>query len=97
MQITITKAEKLKTKPDADNLGFGSIFTDHMFNIDYSPEKGWHNPRIEPYAPIDMDPATMMLHYAQGVFEGLKAYRTPSGGIQLFRPEENIKRLNRSC
>ncbi len=69
MQITVTKAEKLKTKPDADNLGFGSIFTDHMFNIDYSPEKGWHNPRIEPYAAIEMDPATMMLHYAQGVFE----------------------------
>ncbi|MHC4686992.1 MAG: branched-chain amino acid aminotransferase, partial [Planctomycetota bacterium] len=97
MQITITKAEKLKTKPDADNLGFGSIFTDHMFNIDYSPEKGWHNQHIEPYAPIEMDPATMMLHYAQGVFEGLKAYRTPLGSIQLFRPQENIKRLNRSC
>ena len=62
MQITITKAEKLRTQPDADNLGFGSIFTDHMFNIDYSPEKGWHNPRIEPYAAIEMDPATMMLH-----------------------------------
>ena len=97
MQLTTTKAERLKTKPDADKLGFGSIFTDYMFNIDYSPEKGWHNPRIEPYAPIEMDPATMMLHYAQGVFEGLKAYRTPSGRIQLFRPEENMKRLNRSC
>jgi branched-chain amino acid aminotransferase len=97
MQITITKAQKLKTKPDADKLGFGSIFTDHMFNMDYNPEKGWYNPRIEPYAAIAMDPATMMLHYAQGVFEGLKAYRTASGSIQLFRPEQNIKRLNRSC
>jgi branched-chain amino acid aminotransferase len=97
MQITIKKAENLKTKPDAGNLGFGSIFTDHMFNFDFRPDKGWHNPRIEPYAPIEMDPATMMLHYAQGVFEGLKAYRIVSGSIQLFRPQENIKRLNRSC
>jgi branched-chain amino acid aminotransferase len=97
MQITITKAGNLKPKPDDANLGFGSKFTDHMFNMDYHPERGWQNPRIEPYAPIEMDPATMMLHYAQGVFEGLKAYRTPAGGVQLFRPEENIKRLNRSC
>ncbi|UCH22142.1 MAG: branched-chain amino acid aminotransferase [Deltaproteobacteria bacterium] len=97
MQITITKAENLKPKPEDANLGFGSIFTDHMFNMDYNPEKGWHNPRIEPYAAIEMDPATMMLHYAQGVFEGLKAYRTRSGSVQLFRPEKNVKRLNRSC
>ena len=74
MELTIKKAENLKTKPDESQLGFGTIFTDHMFNMDYSPEKGWHSPRIEPYAPINLDPATMYLHYAQGVFEGLKAY-----------------------
>jgi branched-chain amino acid aminotransferase len=97
MEITITRNEKLKSKPRDDSLGFGNIFTDHMFNMDYDPQKGWHSPRIEPYSPLVMDPATMFLHYGQGVFEGLKAYRTESGRIQLFRPQENISRLNRSC
>jgi branched-chain amino acid aminotransferase len=97
MQITITRNERLKPKPEDDSLGFGTIFTDHMFNMDYDRQSGWHNPRIEPYGSIVMDPATMFLHYGQGVFEGLKAYRTASGQIQLFRPQENFKRLNRSC
>ena len=97
MEITIKRSQKLKSKPDDASLGFGTIFTDHMFNLDYDPKKGWHSARIEPYAPIAMDPATMFLHYGQGVFEGLKAYRTAAGKIQLFRPQENIKRLNRSC
>ena len=96
MQLTITKADQLKTKPDDAKLGFGSIFTDHMFNMDYNPQDGWHNPRIEPYASIDMDPATMVLHYGQAVFEGLKAFRTESGAIQLFRPKNNFKRMNNS-
>ena len=97
MDISTTTRQTLKPKPKATELGFGSLFTDHMFNMDYSPDKGWHAPRIEPYAPIVMDPATMFLHYGQGVFEGLKAYRTAAGKIQLFRPQENVKRLNRSC
>ncbi len=97
MEITITKAASLKPKPDPASLGFGTLFTDHMFNLDYNPEKGWHNPRIEPYGPITMDPSTMVLHYGQGVFEGLKAYHTAGGTIQLFRPQENMKRLNNSC
>ena len=97
MQVALTKATNLKPKPDETNLGFGTIFTDHMFNMDYHPDKGWHNPRIEPYADISMDPATMVLHYGQGIFEGLKAYRTKEGAIQLFRPQENFKRLNRSA
>lgn len=96
MQISITKADQLKPKPDENKLGFGTIFTDHMFNMDYSVEKGWHNPRIEPYGPLPMDPSTMVLHYGQAVFEGLKAYRNKKGGIQLFRPQENFKRLNHS-
>jgi branched-chain amino acid aminotransferase len=96
MQLTITKADQLKTKPDDAKLGFGSNFTDHMFNMDYNPQDGWHNPRIEPYASIDMDPATMVLHYGQAVFEGLKAFRTESGTIQLFRPKDNFKRMNNS-
>lgn len=96
MQITIKKAETFKEKPDENNLGFGTIFTDHMFNMDYNPDDGWHNPRIEPYQTLNMDPATMVLHYGQGVFEGLKGYRTQTGGVQLFRPMENVRRLNRS-
>ena len=96
MKISITRATALKPKPDETALGFGTKFTDHMFNLDYAPDKGWHNPRIEPYGPIVMDPATMVLHYGQAVFEGLKAYRTAAGRIQLFRPLDNFRRLNRS-
>ncbi|MBW2683985.1 MAG: branched-chain amino acid aminotransferase [Deltaproteobacteria bacterium] len=96
MKITINKAEKLKTHPEDSGLGFGTFFTDHMFNMDYNPEKGWHNPRIEPYGPIEMDPSTMVLHYGQAIFEGLKAYKTESGEINLFRPQDNLKRLNNS-
>ncbi len=96
MQITKQKTDHPKPHPDETNLGFGTLFTDHMFNMDYNPEQGWHNPRIEPYAPFEMDPATMVLHYGQGVFEGLKAYRTEAGNIQLFRPQENFRRFNRS-
>ncbi len=97
MELTITKCDALKSKPDPSKLGFGTLFTDHMFSMDYDREKGWHSPRIEPYGPLVMDPATMVLHYGQGVFEGLKAYRTASGTVQLFRPQENFRRLNRSC
>ncbi|MBW1866913.1 MAG: branched-chain amino acid aminotransferase [Deltaproteobacteria bacterium] len=97
MQLTINKADQLKNKPDQSKLGFGTLFTDHMFNMDYTVEKGWHSPRIEPYAPISMDPSTMVLHYGQAVFEGLKAYKTDAGEIQLFRPRDNFRRLNRSC
>jgi len=97
MQLTVNIADQLKPRPDENNLGFGSIFTDHMLNMDYDPEQGWCNPRIEPYGPLEMDPATMVLHYGQAVFEGLKAFRTGDGRVQLFRPEENMKRMNRSC
>nr|HID58193.1 branched-chain amino acid aminotransferase [Desulfobacterales bacterium] len=97
MELKIIKTDKRKTLPDDSKLGFGTIFTDHMFNMDYHPDRGWHNPRIEPYSPIVMDPATMVLHYGQAIFEGLKAYRNESGRIQLFRPWNNISRFNRSA
>jgi len=97
MQLTVEKTSQLKPHPDDSDLTFGTIFSDHMFNMDYNPDKGWHHPRIEPYGSIPMDPATMVLHYGQEVFEGLKCYRTASGNIQLFRPKDNFKRLNRSC
>lgn len=97
MQISFTQSKTLKPKPDDSALGFGKIFTDHMFNMDYSPDKGWHNPRIEPYGPIPMEPSTMVLHYGQAVFEGLKAFRTDNGEIQLFRAKDNFIRMNRSA
>ncbi|MGD8492269.1 MAG: branched-chain amino acid aminotransferase [Desulfobacterales bacterium] len=97
MEVTVTQSAQLKEKPDESKLGFGTLFTDYMFIMDYAPDKGWHSARIEPYGPMALDPSTMFLHYAQGAFEGLKAYRTQSGSIQLFRPQENFKRLNRSC
>ncbi|MGW8193172.1 MAG: branched-chain amino acid aminotransferase [Desulforhopalus sp.] len=97
MKISITKADILKPHPDDSNLGFGTIFTDHMFTMDYSPEDGWHSARIEPYQPFTMYPATMVLHYGQAIFEGMKAYRTAEGKIQLFRPRDNFKRFNKSA
>jgi len=98
MNITINKTATPKAKPaDETNLGFGRIFSDHMFVMDYEKGKGWHNAVIEPFGDIKLSPAAMVLHYAQEVFEGLKAYRTPDNKIQLFRPEENFKRMNSSC
>lgn len=94
--ITFIKNEEPKAKPKSDNLPFGKYFTDHMFIYDYTEEKGWHNPRIVPYQPLVLDPAAMIFHYGQTIFEGLKAYRTPEGHIQLFRPDKNMERLNRS-
>ncbi len=93
MEIKVTRSTNLKEKPDQNNLGFGKYFTDHMFLMDYDEGIGWHDARIVPYAPIPMDPATMVLHYAQETFEGLKAYRNPKGEILLFRPEMNGQRL----
>lgn len=97
MELTITNAENLKELPDQSKLGFGTIFTDHMMLMDYNQEEGWCNPRIEPYQQLVMDPAAMVLHYSQTIFEGLKAYRTEDGSVQLFRPKDNIKRLNTSA
>ncbi len=97
MDIKITKAEVLKEKPASDTLGFGQVFTDHMFIADYSKEEGWHDARIVPYGNISISPASTTLHYGTEIFEGLKAYRTPDGGVQLFRPLENARRMNRSA
>ncbi|MBF0200903.1 MAG: branched-chain amino acid aminotransferase [Desulfamplus sp.] len=97
MEIKIIEKELKGTRPDDSLLGFGTLFTDHMFNMDYSPEKGWHDPRIEPFHDIPLSPATMTLHYGQAIFEGLKAYKTADGQIQLFRARDNFKRFNRSA
>lgn len=97
MEIKITKTTAPKAKPDWDNLGFGNYFSDHMFLMNYDEGQGWHDARIVPYGPIALDPAAMVLHYGQEVFEGMKAYHTADGKIQLFRPEKNMARLNVSC
>lgn len=97
MNISITKNPNPAAKPDPSTLGFGQIFTDHMFIMDYSTDKGWHDARIVPFAPISLHPASTVLHYGAEIFEGLKAYRKADGSVQLFRPMENIRRLNRSA
>ena len=97
MEIKITKTTNPKPIPqDESKLGFGLQFTDHMFLMDWDEGEGWHDARIVPYGPLEIDPASTVLHYALEIFEGLKAYRTAEGKIQLFRPIENARRLNRS-
>ena len=96
LNIRYELVNEKKAKPDWDNLGFGKHFTDHMFIMDYDAGQGWHDARIVPYQNLSLDPACMVFHYAQEMFEGLKAYRTPNGDIQLFRPDQNIDRMNRT-
>jgi branched-chain amino acid aminotransferase len=95
--IPVTLNPRPAVKPAADQpLGFGQIFTDHMFMMDYVDKQGWINPRIVPYGPLSLDPSTMVFHYGQAIFEGLKAYRIPDGSISLFRPRLNFERINLS-
>ncbi len=96
LNITYEQTKNKKAKPDEDKLGFGTYFTDHMFIMNYSGARGWHSERIVPYQNLSLDPASLVFHYAQEMFEGLKAYRTPQGEIQLFRPWKNIERMNRT-
>ncbi|MBQ2971281.1 MAG: branched-chain amino acid aminotransferase [Ruminococcus sp.] len=97
MNITITKTTTPKQKPDESSLGFGKIFTDHMFMMDYNKETGWTNARIVPFENLSIHPASTVLHYGSEIFEGLKAYRRADSKVQLFRPIENIRRMNRSA
>ncbi|GHU72120.1 branched-chain-amino-acid aminotransferase 2 [Clostridia bacterium] len=87
----------MKPKPEENRLGFGKIFTDYMFTMEYAAGLGWHNAQIHPYAPFMLDPAASVLHYSQSVFEGLKAYRAADGSIRLFRARDNFMRMNASC
>ncbi|MEC3884231.1 branched-chain amino acid aminotransferase [Halobacillus sp. HZG1] len=96
MSLNIVEATHKKTKPESEKIPFGRTFTDHMFVMDYEEDKGWHEPRIVPYEPLTLDPAAMIFHYGQTVFEGLKAYRTDDNRVLLFRPEKNFERLNLS-
>ena len=97
MEIKITKTQNPKEIPAESELGFGKYFSDHMFVMDYEYGKGWFDARIVPFSNLSLHPASTVLHYGSEIFEGLKAYRTASGDIQLFRPMENIKRMNTSA
>lgn len=93
----ITKTTHPKPKPDESRLGFGKYYTDHMLLIDYTAGIGWHDARIVPFANLELHPAAVVLHYGTEIFEGLKAYRRPDGKVQLFRPLENVRRMNNSA
>lgn len=93
LQIKTKLTTNKKPKPDESNLGFGIHYTDHMLIVDHNENMGWHDARIVPYAPLQIDPAAMVLHYALESFEGLKAYRTAQGDVQLFRPDRNAQRM----
>ena len=98
LDIKVTRTTAPKAKPeDETKLGFGKIFSDHMFLMDYTRGIGWHDARIVPYQSFSLDPACVVFHYAQEIFEGMKAYRTADGTIQLFRPECNASRMQDSA
>lgn len=97
MDLKIIKSEKPKEKQQGKDLTFGTSFTDHMFIMDYNTENGWHDARIVPYEPFVFSPATSVFHYGQAIFEGLKAYKTKEGDVQLFRAKDNFERMNRSA
>lgn len=97
MEVKVTKTTAPKAKPDPATVPFGVAFTDHMFVMDYTAGQGWHDARIVPFENISLNPGCVVFHYGAEIFEGLKAYRTPAGKVQLFRPEENVKRMNNSA
>ena len=97
LDIKIEKTSCPKEKPAASTLGFGKKFSDHMFVMEYKEGEGWKNPRIVPFGNISLSPASTVFHYGAEIFEGMKAYRTPDGKIQMFRPYENAKRMNNSA
>ena len=96
MDIKITRTTAPKTKPNGEDLTFGSVFTDHMFLMDYTEGEGWHDARIVPFADIALHPAAVVLHYGVEIFEGMKAYNAPDGRLLLFRPDANGRRMNNS-
>ncbi|HKL74032.1 MAG TPA: branched-chain amino acid aminotransferase [Clostridia bacterium] len=96
LNISITKTTSPKEKPTT-NLGFGKYYTDHMLIVDFTHEKGWHDARIVPFGNLSLHPASTVFHYGAEIFEGMKAYRTENGDVQMFRPLENIRRMNNSA
>jgi branched-chain amino acid aminotransferase len=97
MAIAVTRTTTPKARPDESDLGFGRFFSDHMFLMDWEAEQGWHDPRIVPYGPLSLDPAAGVLHYAQAMFEGLKAFKRVDGSVAIFRPERHAARMARGA
>ncbi|MBC8209150.1 MAG: branched-chain amino acid aminotransferase [Desulfobulbaceae bacterium] len=99
LEIVVEKTDLalLKEKPAQDKLGFGAHFTDHMLRMTWNKEKGWHDAKICPYQDFQLDPAAMVFHYGQAIFEGLKAYKNEDGQVFLFRPQDNLERMNTSA
>lgn len=97
MNIEIVKTQAPRRRPEHGKLGFGTNFSDHVFSMQWKEDSGWHSPRIEAYGPIALEPAASVLHYAQAIFEGLKAHRATNGEVRLFRPERHAARFERSA
>ncbi|WP_257462061.1 branched-chain amino acid aminotransferase [Archangium lipolyticum] len=97
LPIEVQRSATLKTKPSSEGLGFGKYFTDHMFRMDYSPERGWHQARILPHGPMGLDPGAAVFHYAQAVFDGSKVFRGKDGQLRAFRVLDHSKRLAASA
>src|ERR671923_2333936 len=97
MYLRILPTTAPKARVSDEQLGFGHVFTDHMLLMDYAPDVGWHDARIEPYGPFALEPSTIVFHYGQAIFDGLKAFRTPTDDVVLFRPQRHLKRLNTSA
>ncbi len=99
LTVTVHKAaaDQMKAKPASNALGFGRFFTDHMFTMSWNRQQGWHDAAIRPYADFSLDPAAMVFHYGQAIFEGMKAYRGKDGKIFIFRPSDNLDRMNTSA
>lgn len=98
MELTIRPTAAPRPKPeDPASLGFGTVFTDHMFTMDYDPEEGWHDAQIAPLTDVSLHPGAAVFHYGAEIFEGLKAYRRADGGVQLFRPADNMERMRNSA
>lgn len=101
LRFSLTPSTSAREEAERDAIiadpGFGKHFTDHMVTIDWTIDEGWHDARVTPYGPLQLDPASSVLHYAQEIFEGLKAYRHADGSIWSFRPEQNARRMQRSA
>src|SRR5687767_10530886 len=97
MTIPTRRTTISRSRPKDSELGFGKYFADHLVLADYTPEKGWHDVRIEPYGPLPMDPAAGVFHYGQAMFEGMKAFRATDGTVSLFRPQHHAQRMARGA
>src|SRR5882672_4971046 len=97
MKIAVHRTEKPKARPNEAELGFGKYFTDHMLLAEYSPDKGWHDPKVVPHGPLQLDPGAGVFHYGQALFEGLKAFRAADGKVSLFRLNDHCARMARGA